>query len=138
MKEFWARQKMAWALVLSMSILPLNGCVYLVVGGIGAFGGYVASPDTVEGTILNRSYGAVWEKSLEVASVMGIVEERNDAGGNLTAKISGATVKVSLFRVGVDSVKISVKAREGVLPRIKIAQDAYVKIVSSLDSQGAL
>lgn len=133
MKEFWARQKMFWALIFSMSVLPLNGCVYLVVGSIGAFGGYVASPDTVEGTVLDRSYPVVWEKSAQVASMMGMIDDRNEAGGMLSARIQGASVKITLFQLGADSVKISVKARKGVLPRIKIAQDVYVKIVSALD-----
>jgi hypothetical protein len=133
MKEFWARQKMFSALILSMGVFPLNGCVYLVAGGIGAFGGYVASPDTVEGTILDRNYDIVWTKAGEVASMMGMVEDKNDAEGVLSARVQGANVKITVLRVGSASVKLSVKAREGVLPRVKIAQDVYVKIVSTLD-----
>ena len=43
-----ALKKLLLVLFLSFTLCT-SGCVYLVVGGIGALGGYVVSPDTVEG-----------------------------------------------------------------------------------------
>ena len=133
MKEFWARQTMMWTVTLSLLVFLLNGCVYLVVGGVGALGVYVVSPDTVEGTVVDRSYDTVWDTSVKVLSQAGMLEERNEIGGVLTARVLGSRVQVTLFRVGGDAVKLSVKARRAVFPKIKTAQDVYVKIVSALD-----
>ncbi len=43
-------------MVLLAAILSSGGCIYLVVGGIGALGGYVVSPDTVEGVSENEGH----------------------------------------------------------------------------------
>ena len=56
----------------------LSGCIYLVVGGIGAVGGYVVSPDTVEG-ITENDTAMVWDTAIEVISIMGLIEEENEA-----------------------------------------------------------
>lgn len=133
MQRFLAKQKAVWMLLLSILIFPLNGCVYLVVGGVGALGGYVASPDTVEGTIVGLDYDEAWEKSVEVLSRMGVLEQRNETMGILEARLQGKDVKVTLFRVGTRSIKLAVKARQMFLPKVKVAQDVYVKIVSELN-----
>lgn len=135
MQKIWIKHKAAWALMLSILILPFNGCVYLVVGSLGALGGYVASPDTVEGTIIDSNYDEVWRQAVVVVSHMGVLESRNEAGGMLEATIQGAQVKVTLFRVGTNSVKLTVKARRMLFPRIKIAQDVYIKIARDLKTE---
>jgi sRNA-binding carbon storage regulator CsrA len=133
MERFLAKQKVFWTLVFSVLILPFNGCVYLAVGSVGALGGYVASPDTVEGTIVDRDYDDVWTAVTDVLSQTGILEQQNQTGGIVEARVQGANVKVSVFHVGSNSVKLIVKARRSIFPKIKIAQEVYVKIVSSLD-----
>ena len=47
---------------LGSGIFSAQGCVYLVVGSVGAIGGYVVSPDTVEGTV-ERDFQEVWDSS---------------------------------------------------------------------------
>lgn len=133
MEKFWAKQKMIWTLVLSMLILPLNGCVYLVAGGVGALGGYVASPDTVEGTIIDRDYDLVWKAVIDVLSRKGMLEQRSDTAGIVEGRLQGTRVKITVFRTGVNAIKLTVKARRNVFPKIKAAQEIYVKVVSALD-----
>lgn len=133
MEKFLVKQKATWMLILSMLILPLNGCVYVVVGGVGALGGYVASPDTVEGTIVDRDYGSVWTTAVDVLSQMGMLELQNKASGILEARLQGTKVKITVFRVGTNAIKITVKARRVFFPKIKTAQEIYVKVVTALD-----
>ena len=114
------------------------GCAYVIVGGLGAVGGYVASPDTVEGIISIKQYEEVWNATVEMVSVMGIINERSDAGGVIDAKINGARVKIKVMRITSTSTKISVKARKTFLPRIKLAQNIYIKIVNYLDDGSLL
>ena len=78
-------------------LFSLSGCVYLVVGGIGALGGYIVSPDTVEG-ITEHDEIAVWDATVEIVSVMGLVEQQSEESGFIQARINGATVSVMIVR----------------------------------------
>lgn len=136
MRVFRARAKMLWVVLVCLTVLPLSGCVYLVVGSLGALGGYVASPDTVEGTIIDRDYDRVWRRAQEVLSQMGMLTQSQETGGLLEADLQGTQVKVMVLSTGVNTVKISVKARKNFFPMIKSAQDVYVKIVQALEGEG--
>lgn len=118
----------------SLIVLPLlfsSGCVYLAVGGIGAVGGYIVSPDTVEG-ITENDADTVADAAVEIISIMGTILEEHQDGGLIKAKINGANVTVTVLALNKNSVKLLVKARKFYLPRISIAQDIYVKIMSYL------
>lgn len=129
-----AWRKTVAALLMSAALFSVNGCVYLVVGGVGALGGYVVSPDTVEGTIAEQDYETVWNTTVEVLSRRGIVDQQNEQTGILTAKVNKADVTVTVFRVGMNSTKLSVKARRMMFPRVKMAQKIYVDIVTAVES----
>ena len=136
MHRFWTRSTVIWLCILSAAILPMSGCVYLVVGSLGALGGYVASPDTVEGTVVDREYDAVWRAAEEVLSTMGMLEARSENAGMLEARLQGVQVKVTVLSLGPRSVKIAVKARKNFFPKVKTAQEVYIKIVTALDVKG--
>lgn len=116
------------SLFLAGLIFSTGGCVYLVVGGVAAMGGYAISPDTVEGTIAGRNTQDVWQSAVDTISIMGIIEEKNDISGILIANVQGAHVTVSVAEPVTDNVKLRVKARRGIMPKIKLAQDIYNKI----------
>lgn len=121
------------ALTLLISTLWSSpGCIYLVVGGIGAVGGYIVSPDTVEG-ITENDAALVWEEATEVLSIMGLVEEDSEAGGMILASVNGARVTVTITSLSPTATKVTVKARKAYLPRIALAQDVFVKIMSRLN-----
>ena len=117
---------------ISLLAVCLNGCVYLAIGGVGALGGYIVSPDTVEG-LAESGTGQVWDTAVEVVSIMGLVESKNEAGGVIKARISGASVTVMVLEMSSSSVKLSVKARKHYLPKISLAQDVFVKIMSRVN-----
>ncbi|MBU0467698.1 MAG: DUF3568 family protein [Candidatus Omnitrophica bacterium] len=120
------------ALFSACILFSLNGCIYLVVGGIGAVGGYIVSPDTVEGLTENDAI-AVWDGTLEIISIMGTIREQNENNGLLIAKISGAEVTIKIVKLNESNIKVSVKARKSYLPKISVAQDVFVKIMSHLN-----
>lgn len=111
--------------------LSLSGCVYLVIGGLGAVGGYVVSPDTVEGI---NSYGQIetWDAAYEVISIMGVILESQEEGGIIIAKVNGAKVTVTISQMSPSAVKMTLKARKTFMPKIALAQDIYVKIMNYL------
>jgi len=112
-------------------LFSLNGCVYLIVGGIGALGGYVVSPDTVEGTTGHEMDG-VWEAAHDVISIMGTIEEEHKEGGIIIARVNNVKVTLTLTTPTPSLVKVTVKARKAFIPKISVAQDVYVKIMSQL------
>ncbi len=116
-----------------MLMLFSSGCVYLVVGGVGALGGYVVSPDTVEGILDNKAQGDVWQAAVDIIGVMGIIEESNEPGGIIIAKIQGTKVTIAIMEISADTVKLSVKARKAFLPKIRLSQDIYSKIVQKVN-----
>ena len=109
-----------------------SGCIYLVVGGIGAVGGYIVSPDTVEGITGNET-ADVWDTAVEMLSIMGTIEEENEAGGIILARVSGAKITVTLVALDQETTRVTVKARKAYLPRISLAQDVFVKIMSRVN-----
>ncbi len=122
------RQKGLRGLLSVCLTLSLSGCVYLVVGSVGALGGYVVSPDTVEGVLTGSDYQEVWDAAVETVGVMGIIKERNDAAGMILANIQGTNVTVTVLRMSDAAVKLTVKSRKAFLPKIKVSQDVYMKI----------
>jgi hypothetical protein len=118
-----------WAFIL---MLALNGCIYMVVGGVGALGGYVISPDTVEGMIGGKDQAEVWEAVVDVVSVLGVIQEQSEASGILIARIQGTKVTIKIVPVGADAERMSVKARKAFLPKIRIAQEVYSKVEGAL------
>ncbi|MGE0268564.1 MAG: hypothetical protein AB7S78_08940 [Candidatus Omnitrophota bacterium] len=119
--------------ILMLPVLfSLSGCVYLVVGGIGALGGYVVSPDTVEG-ITTNDQTTVWDTSLEIVSIMGTVQESSEDAGIILANIDRAKVRVTIQSMDGGTCRISVKARKFLFPKISTAQNVFVKIMSTLN-----
>lgn len=120
-----------FAAVLVSLMLTTSGCFYLVIGGVGALGGYAISPDTVEGNVEGRSTADIWDAALQTVSVMGVIEEKNDVSGVLIAKVQGTQVTISISEPITETVKLRVKARKGMMPKVKLAQDIYTKIVQA-------
>ena len=129
MKILLPRKNLFISALLLSAVLAFPGCIYVVVGSVGALGGYIASPDTVEG-MTEADITDVWDEAVDVASIMGLVEGKNEQGGVLTAQINGAKVTVLIVRMSSSSVKLSVKARKHHFPKISLAQDVFVKIMS--------
>jgi hypothetical protein len=125
------KNKFIKLLVLPL-LISLTGCIYLVVGGIGAVGGYIVSPDTVEG-ITENDTTSVWDSAMEVVSFMGTITEEHEDGGMILAKINKASVTINILALNQATVKITVKARKFYLPKISVAQDVFLKIMNQLE-----
>ena len=119
------------AIFLSALCLFSPGCVYLVVGSIGAVGGYVVSPDTVEGTI-EKDFEDAWAGAVEVLNDMGHIVSQHEKEGRIEAIVNNARVNVTLTQFTNRHIKLSVKARKSFFPNIANAQEVYVKILNQL------
>jgi len=126
------RKNVLSKILLLLLLFSLTGCVYLAVAGLGAVGGYVASPDSVEG-VTDKDMVTIWDAAVEIVSIMGLIEQQHEDAGIVVAKIHGATVTITVTPLSQTAVKLNVKARKAVLPKIGIAQDVFVKIMSHLE-----
>ena len=130
MKTGWRSKLLALCLAL---VLPLSfcGCGVVVIAGLGALGGYVISPDTVEGV---TGYGEqeLFTAADEILSIMGRVTEKSKMDGKIVAMVDGAKVTMNLMPSSKNSTTLRVKARKGMFPKMSIAQDVYMKIVRRL------
>jgi len=117
-------------LLLTMS--ALSGCVYLIIGSVGAVGGYAISSDSVQGTV-QRDFDEVWDAAVSVTNIMGKVIKESAEAGRLEAIVNNARVKVTVAQFTPKQVKLTVKARKSFFPSIATAQDVYIKIISQLN-----
>jgi len=116
-----------------VALLPMGicGCGVVIVAGLGALGGYVISPDTVEG-VVGYSDKELYASATDILSIMGTMSEQLKSQGHIVANVSGATVTLDIIPMSKSSTKFRVKARKWVFPKMAIAQDVYMKIVRRL------
>ncbi|MDD3374321.1 MAG: hypothetical protein PHY73_01175 [Candidatus Omnitrophica bacterium] len=125
---FYLRQrKSLWVVLVLIFSLTAGGCVYAVVGGLGALGGYAISPDTVEGDS-ELDYDTIWDSAVEIVGVMGLIQTKDYKLGTIKAIVNGAAVTIDIAQISSLEVRLRVKARKNMLPNIGIAQDVFVKI----------
>ena len=126
-------RKNVLAVILAL-LLPMGfcGCGVVIVAGLGALGGYVISPDTVEGIV---GYGEkeLFSASTDILSIMGTVSEQSKSSGHLVAMVDGCRVTLDVLPMSKSSTKFRVKARKAFLPKIAIAQDVFAKIMNYLN-----
>ena len=112
---------------LLFSSVAMTGCVYVIVGGLAALGGYAISPDTVEGET-QIDYDTLWDTTIEIVSVMGNIQSQDYKIGQIEAVVNGAHVWIDLSQMSSSWVRMRVKARKNMLPHIKTAQNVWIKI----------
>jgi hypothetical protein len=118
------------AFVLAVSAA---GCAApLLFIGAGAVGGYAVSRDTFEG-VTSKGEEEIWDAAYKVASIMGTIEEDNRRNGQITARINGARVTITVVPVNLNTTKLRIKARKGIFPRSGTAQEVYAKINTQLE-----
>jgi len=111
-----------------------SGCVWLVVGGVGAVGGYAVSRDTFEG-VTSKGQEELLAAAHKVLSVMGAITDERPKDGEIKAMVYGNHVTVNVIQINLTTGKLRVKARNGIFPRIGIAQEVYTKIMNQLEEK---
>ena len=119
--------------VLAVSLCVFSsGCWFLVVGSVGAVGGYAVTRDTFEG-ISAKSQEELMAAAHKVLAIMGTIKEDRPKDGSIDAIVYGNHVTVTVVQVNLTTSKLRVKARNGIFPRIGLAQDVYTKIMNQLE-----
>lgn len=121
-------------LLTMVMLTSFTGCVAapIVLVGVGALGGYAVSRDTIEGNT-SRSQEELWDTANKVISIMGSIDSSDRKRNELSGRVNGATVWVTIIPINMSTSKLRVKARKLMLPSIGIAQDVYAKIINQLE-----
>ncbi len=119
-------------IVLSSVCLFSSGCWFLIIGGAGAVGGYAISRDTFEGAS-SKGQSELMAASHKVLAIMGTISDERVKEGEIIAIVNGAHVTVNVFQVNLTTSKLRVRARNGIFPRIGLAQDIYTKVMNQLE-----
>ena len=109
-----------------------SGCIWLVVGGVGAVGGYAISRDTFEG-VSSKGQEELLASAHKVLSIMGTITDERPRDGEIVATVNGNHVVVDVIQINLTTSKLRVKARNTIFPRIAAAQEVYTKIMNQLE-----
>jgi len=109
-----------------------SGCVFLVIGGVGAVGGYAISRDTFEG-VSSKGQEELLASAHKVLSIMGTITDERPKDGEIVATVNGNHVIVDVVQINLTTSKLRVKARNAIFPRIGVAQEVYTKIMNQLE-----
>jgi hypothetical protein len=109
-----------------------SGCIFLVVGGAGAVGGYALTRDTFEG-VSGKGQEELVDAAHKVLSIMGTITDERPKDGEIVATVYGNHVIVDVIQINLTTSKRRVKARKDLLPSIGVAQEIYTKIMNQLE-----
>jgi len=129
----WLPTKQSFKILLAAFLCVFSsGCIYLVVGGVGAVGGYAISRDTFEG-VSSKSQEELLASAHKVLSIMGTILEERPKDGEIVGTVYGSHVTVDVIQINLTTSKLRVKARKMIFPRVAIAQEVYTKIMNQLE-----
>ena len=95
-------------------------------------GGYAATRDTFEG-VSSKGQDELLASAHKVLSIMGTITDERPKDGELVATVYGNHVVVDVIQINLTTSKLRVKARNGIFPRVGVAQDIYTKIMNQLE-----
>ena len=103
----------------------------MVVGGVGAIGGYAVTRDTFEG-VSSKGQEELLSSAHKVLSIMGTITDERPKDGEVVATVYGNHVVVDVIQINLTTSKLRVKARKDLLPSLGVAQEIYTKIMNQL------
>ncbi len=115
-------------LLLSLALVNLSGCVFIVGGAAGALGAYGLSKDTIAGDT-DTPYDNLWNSAMTISRARGTVTKEDNLQGIIELKADTSRVWIQLIRITQMSTKVQVSARKHHLPNLSLAQDIYIKIL---------
>jgi hypothetical protein len=109
-----------------------SGCIFFVIGGVGAVGGYAISRDTFEG-VSSKGQEELLAAAHKVLAIMGTITDERPRDGEIVGTIYGNHVTVDVIQINLTTSKLRVKARKDFLPSVGVAQEVYTKIMNLLE-----
>ena len=122
----------------SVLLLALNvgGCAPLWIAS-GAAIGYAAGRDSAV-LDLDRPWNAVWDASREEIQHQGLIKREDAKRGRIDAKVEETDVVLTVKQLTPSTVRVIVRARKNLFPKMEIAQKLSVGIQRRAEAAGKL
>lgn len=117
--------------------LPLLGGCAPVLLATGAVAGYAISRDSAL-MDMERPWDRVWSAAQEEVRQAGTVKRESPKRGRLDARVEGADVVVALRQLNPSTVRVVVRARKNLLPKVDVAQKLAFGIQRRVESGESL
>ena len=114
-------------LLLACFCLPLCGGCAPVLLATGAVVGYAVSRDSVL-LDLDQPWDRAWSAAQQEVSEQGLVKRENPKRGRLDARVEEADVVIVLKQLTPSTVRVVVRARKNLLPKVDVAQKVALGI----------
>ena len=117
--------------------IPLiSGCAPVLLA-TGAVAGYAISRDSVV-MDLDRPWDRVWKAAQEEIKQQGSLKRENPKRGRLDARIQEADVVVVLKQLTPSTVRVIVRSRKNLLPKVDVSQKVALGIQRRIENGGGL
>lgn len=113
--------------------LPLCGGCAPVLLATGAVAGYAISRDSVL-LDMDHPWDRVWSATQQEVTERGQVKRENPKRGRLDARVDEADVVVALKQLTSSTVRVVVRARKNLLPKVDVAQRVALGIQKRVES----
>ncbi len=114
--------------------VALSGCAaaaVALVAGSGAVAGYAVSRDKVE-LLVERTFAETWDASLDEIRRLGILQETDEKEGEIEATVQGNKVTIQIKKESETTLRLVIRARRGLLPKVQVAQKVATRIAQRL------
>ena len=118
--------------LLSMATLP--GCAPILIAAAGATAGYAVSRDSVV-MDLDKPWTLLWGAALEETKAQGLVKREDSKRGRIEATVQEVNVVISLKQLTASTIRVKVRARKLLMPKVEVAQQLAVAIVQRAEQR---
>lgn len=132
--RFKTHKSILAAVLVVLLAFSCSGCVYLIVGGVSAVGGYSISQDTIQGES-DASFDEVWDAAIHILSIMGRIESESSELGEVVAIVNGARITVHVIQLTSETVRLKIRGRKSLFPSISNAQNVFMKIMNRVNGE---
>lgn len=122
-----------WILIV---LLCISACSTLNSNPVSSFGGSIVAEGTVEGEFCT-TFSKMWRAAYTIGNLEGNIYSEDREKGIIKIE-SGPTMvmlKFKITEIGVDKIRLNVEARGYLEPKLKVAEDVFIKIARELEAQ---
>ncbi|KPK98094.1 MAG: hypothetical protein AMJ95_06070 [Omnitrophica WOR_2 bacterium SM23_72] len=125
------RRPVLFLIVISLALIQMTGCVFVLGGAAGALGAYGLSKDSMEGDT-DTPYENLWSAVTLVSRARGTIKKADKLQGLIELEVNSSRVWIQLTRVTPYTTRLKVAARKYRFPNLNLAQDLYAKIIEQV------
>ena len=127
-------RKILTAALVGGTAAGLFGCAPMLIA-TGAAAGYAISRDSMV-FMLEKPWMEIWQASLDEVKAQGLLKQEDVRRGRISALVQDADVSITLKQLTPSTVRVTVRARKNLLPKIDIAQALALAISKRVERGG--